>query len=49
MMRRLDRLVIFVFIAGIYTPFAAKLMGNAWGIPLCQWWMDWQEFAFSSR
>ena len=34
MMRRLDRSVIFVFIAGAYTPFALKLMGNAWGIPV---------------
>ncbi len=34
MMRRLDHSVIFVFIAGTYTPFAVKLMGDAWGIPV---------------
>ena len=34
MMRRLDRSVIFVFIAGAYAPFALKLMGNAWGVPV---------------
>ena len=33
-MRRLDRSVIFVFIAGAYAPFALKLMGNAWGVPV---------------
>ena len=26
--------VIFIFIAGSYTPFALKLMSNAWGIPI---------------
>ena len=34
MMRRLDHSAIFVFIAGAYTPFAVKLMGDAWGIPI---------------
>ncbi len=34
MMRRLDHSVIFVFIAGTYTPFALKLMSNAWAIPV---------------
>ena len=33
-MSRLDRSVIFIFIAGAYTPFALKLMSNAWGIPI---------------
>lgn len=33
-MGRLDRSVIFIFIAGAYTPFALKLMSNAWGIPI---------------
>ena len=33
-MSRLDRAVIFIFIAGSYTPFALKLMSNAWGIPI---------------
>ena len=33
LVRRLDRSIIFVFIAGTYTPFALKLMSNAWGIP----------------
>ena len=33
-MSRLDRSVIFIFIAGAYTPFALNLMSNAWGIPL---------------
>ena len=33
-MRRLDRSVIFIFIAGTYTPFALNLMSNAWGIPI---------------
>ena len=31
-MKRLDHSNIFVFIAGTYTPFALKLMSNAWGI-----------------
>ena len=34
LMRRLDRSVIFIFIAGAYTPFALKLMSNVWGIPI---------------
>ena len=34
LMRRLDRSVIYIFIAGAYTPFALKLMSNAWGIPI---------------
>ena len=33
-MKRLDRSNIFLFIAGTYTPFALKLMSNAWGIPI---------------
>ena len=33
-MSRLDRSVIFIFIAGAYTPFVLKLMSNAWGIPI---------------
>lgn len=32
--RRLDHSAIFLFIAGAYTPFAVKLMGDAWGIPI---------------
>ena len=31
---RLDRSIIFIFIAGAYAPFAIKLMSNAWGIPV---------------
>ena len=34
MMKRLDHSIIFVFIAGAYTPFALQLMDNAWGIPV---------------
>ena len=34
LMRRLDRSVIFIFIAGAYTPFVLNLMSNAWGIPI---------------
>ena len=34
LMSRLDRSVIFVFIAGTYTPFTLNLMSNAWGIPV---------------
>ncbi|MCH7553434.1 MAG: hemolysin III family protein [Chloroflexi bacterium] len=34
LMRRLDRSIIFVFIAGAYAPFALKLMSNSWGIPV---------------
>ncbi len=33
-MRRLDHSMIFVFIAGAYTPFAVKLMSDPWGIPV---------------
>ncbi len=33
-MSRLDRSVIFIFIAGAYTPFVLKPMSNAWGIPI---------------
>ncbi len=33
-MKRLDHSNIFIFIAGTYTPFALKLMSNAWGIPV---------------
>ena len=33
-MKRLDHSNIFLFIAGTYTPFALKLMSNAWGIPV---------------
>ena len=32
--RRIDHSMIFVFIAGAYTPFALVVMGNAWGIPV---------------
>lgn len=34
LMKRLDRSIIFLFIAGTYTPFALNLMSNAWGIPV---------------
>jgi|TARA_B100000315_G_scaffold227702_2_gene235863 hemolysin III len=34
MVRRLDHAVIFVFIAGAYTPFALTLMRDEWGIPV---------------
>ena len=34
MMGRLDHSVIFVFIAGAYTPFALTVMGEEWGIPV---------------
>ncbi|MCH7787738.1 MAG: hemolysin III family protein [Chloroflexi bacterium] len=33
-MRRLDHSMIFLFIAGTYTPFTLKLLGNAWGISI---------------
>ncbi len=33
-MQRLDHSMIFIFIAGAYTPFAVKLMSNPWGIPI---------------
>ena len=32
--RRLDHSIIFLFIAGCYTPFALILLSNAWGIPV---------------
>ena len=32
--KRLDHSNIFLFIAGTYTPFALKLMSDAWGIPV---------------
>jgi hemolysin III len=32
-LRKADHSMIFFFIAGAYTPFALKLLGNAWGIP----------------
>ena len=32
--RRMDHAVIFVFIAGAYTPFALTLMRYAWGVPV---------------
>jgi hemolysin III len=34
LVRRLDHSNIYVFIAGAYTPFALKLLSNAWGIPV---------------
>ena len=34
LMGRLDHSVIFVFIAGAYTPFALTVMGDQWGIPV---------------
>ena len=34
LVRRLDHSNIYVFIAGSYTPFALKLLSNAWGIPV---------------
>lgn len=34
MMRRLDHAVIFIFIAGAYTPFALTVMRDEWGIPV---------------
>ena len=33
-LRRLDHATIFLFIAGVYTPFALKLFGDAWGISI---------------
>ena len=33
-MQRLDHSMIFVFIAGAYTPFAIKLMSDPWGVPV---------------
>ena len=34
LIRRIDHATIFVFIAGVYTPFCLKLLSDAWGIPL---------------
>ena len=34
LMRRLDHAMIFVLIAGTYTPFCLLVMGNAWGISI---------------
>ena len=33
-LRRLDRAAIYIFIAGTFTPFALKVLSNAWGIPV---------------
>jgi len=33
-MRRIDHSMIFLFIAGTYTPFTLKLLDNAWGISI---------------
>jgi hemolysin III len=33
-LRRLDHAMIFVFIAGVFTPFTLKVLENAWGIPI---------------
>ena len=32
--RRVDHAMIFVFIAGVFTPFTLKVLGDAWGIPI---------------
>jgi hemolysin III len=34
LVRRIDHATIFVFIAGVYTPFCLKLFGDAWGVPI---------------
>ena len=34
LVKRLDHSIIFLFIAGAYTPFALNLMSNGWGIPV---------------
>lgn len=34
LLQRLDRSMIFVLIAGTYTPFCLVLLGNGWGIPI---------------
>jgi hemolysin III len=34
-LRRLDHAMIFVMIAGCYTPFALNGLQPAWGVPLC--------------
>jgi hemolysin III len=33
-MKRLDHAMIFVLIAGTYTPFCLMVVGDAWGIPM---------------
>lgn len=33
-LQRIDRSMIFVLIAGTYTPFCLVLLGNGWGIPI---------------
>ncbi len=33
-LRRLDHAMIYVLIAGTFTPFTLKVLGNAWGIPV---------------
>ena len=38
-LQKLDRSMIFVLIAGTYTPFCLVVLGNGWGIPiLCVVW-----------
>jgi hemolysin III len=32
--QRLDHAMIYVLIAGTFTPFTLKVLGNAWGIPI---------------
>ncbi len=34
LLQRLDRSMIFVLIAGTYSPFCLVLLGNGWGIPI---------------
>ena len=34
LLQRIDRSMIFVLIAGTYTPFCLVLLGNGWGIPI---------------
>ncbi|MDP9236888.1 MAG: hemolysin III family protein [Chloroflexota bacterium] len=39
-MKRVDHSMIFVLIAGTYTPFCLIVLGNGWGIPmLCVVWV----------
>lgn len=33
-LRRLDHAMIYVLIAGTFTPFTLQVLGNAWGIPI---------------
>ena len=33
-MRRIDHSMIFVLIAGSYTPFCLVVLGNGWGISM---------------